>query len=55
MNKSSREQLESRCETFREEKLELEKRMGSLRTEFDMEQRKSRQEVGAKNTEFESK
>lgn len=53
MNTSSLELLEARCKTSMEEKLELEKRISSLRTEFDME-RKSRQELGAKNSEFES-
>ena len=54
VNKSSLEQLEARCGTLKEEKLELDKRLNSLRTEFDME-RKTRQELSTKNSEFESK
>ncbi len=53
MGKSSLEQLEKRCKASLEEKTELEKKINSLRTEFDLE-RKLRQELGAKNSEFES-
>ena len=53
MGKSSLEQLEKRCKGAIEEKAELEKKTNALRTEFDME-RKLRQELGTKNSEFES-
>lgn len=53
MGKSSLEQLEARCKASLKEKVALEKRMNSLRTEFDLE-RKRRQELGTKNSEFES-
>ncbi len=54
MSKSSLEQLEARSHTSQEEKLELEKRLKSLKTEFDMK-KKSRQELSTKNSELESK
>lgn len=53
MGKSSLEQVEGRCKEALKEKEELEKRMHSLRNEFDKE-RKHRQELGTKSSEFES-
>lgn len=53
MEKSSVEQLKARGKASRDEKVELDKRVNSLRTKFDME-RKSRQEAETKNHEFES-
>jgi predicted RNase H-like nuclease (RuvC/YqgF family) len=53
VNSSSLEQLEAHCKTLKVEKFDLEKRLNSLRSEFDLE-RKTRQEITAKNSEFES-
>ena len=54
MWKSSSEQLEGRCTAALDEKAELESKINSLRTEFDLE-RKGRQDLESKNLEFESK
>ena len=53
VSRSSVEQLEARVKASQEEKEELEKRLKSLRTEFDLE-KKARQEFGAKNSELDS-